>query len=67
MCSNCPISQLGVLIAYQNFTRLVINTSDNPYFPMQLYSLLSFVASNLFPLTKVDHFLSSFSDLKGGL
>ncbi len=36
------------------------------YFPVQLYSLLSFVAPNLFPLTKMEHFLTSFSDLKGG-
>ncbi len=59
---NQKIIEIVSLIATQVMAvQICIN-----YFPVQLYSLLSFVAPNLFPLTKMEHFLTSFSDLKGG-
>ena len=33
--------------------------------PLQLYSLLSFVAPRVFPLAKQDKFVAEFSDVKG--
>ena len=45
---------------------LLLNLVCNMCTLTQLYSLLSFVAPKLSPLGKMERFLTSFSDVKGG-